>query len=412
MSWNIKIYNPSTATTTDITNQVIEIQANEKLDAESNSISLTCKDIMSVQKFKEITISKNGVKRFAGTIMNQSDEDKGFKVTSLICVDWSFIFTHRTIAEDYQKDDALQGKPKLILQDMLSKGAGEITTINMGAPSTIIDELEFPYKQLMESIQKVMDYVPDWHWYVDPDKDFHLFKKYEKDGVTFGADKNGQYNFRIDSLKVDYLGEQQANRVWIIGAKIAKPNYIDVYHTGDGKQRYFDLPYEPNYTEIYLDGVLKNSKIEKNDDGLQDFLINKKEKVFYIPDYVTTPFTGEIRVHFRPTGQVIDYFENPSHIDDYGLYEKVVKNKDITDKLSARQYGKAMIKRKSTDKRLVSLSTTEDVKVGERCPIDINYSHPEKGTWNIQGDFVVISVSTNITAKHEVRSVQLEEIII
>jgi hypothetical protein len=410
MSWKIAIYDPSTATTTDITNQVIEIQANEKLNAESNSISLTCKDISSVQKLKEITISKNDVKRFAGTIINQSDEDQGFKVTSLKCVDWSFIFTHRSIAENYQKDDIFQGKPDLIIKDMLSKAAPEITTNNMGAPSITIEELEFPYKALMESVKKVMDYVPDWHWHVDPDKDFHLFKKYEKDGVTFGADKNGQYNFRIDSLKVDYLGEQQANRVWIIGAKIAKPNFIDVYHTGDGKQRYFDLPYEPNYSEIYLDGTLMKSKLEKNDDGNQDFLINKTEKVFYIPDNVSIPHTGEIRVHFRPTGQVIDYFENPSHIDDYGLYEKVIKNKDITDKLSARQYGKALIKRKSTDKRLVSLSTREDVKVGERCPIDINYSHPEKGTWNIQGGFVVIAVTTNITAKYEVRSVQLEEI--
>lgn len=409
MGWTYEIYNPSTATTVNITSRTTMLQAGEKLDAETNEFKLICKNINSIHKFQIITVKKDGVIKYAGAIINQEDSDKGtYKATQFNAFDWTYIFSNRIVAETYESTDAFLGRPDLIIKDMIANAAPELTVANVDVCDvTSIEFLQFPYVQLMEAVGKVMDYIPGWHFYVDALKDVHLFNQYESDGVTFGPDENGKYNFSIKSLRVQYIGEQQVNRLWIIGAKQAQSAYIEQFYTGDGQQRYFSLAYEPNFTEIYVNDVLMASKLESNDDGAQDFLINKSQRVFFIPDNIVTPFTGAIKVRYRPTKQVIDYFENAPNIATFGLYEKVVKNKDITDKLSARQFGKAEIKRKAAEKRIVQLTTREDVTIGQRCKLNIVVD-----TWNIVGYFVVASVDSTITPADEVRSVTLEEIVL
>ena len=408
MAWTYEIYDPLTATTYDITSRTLELRAGEKLDAETNEFKVVCRDINLVHKFHTMTVKKDGVVKYAGFIIIQEDSDKIYKHTQFSCFDWTYIFSNRIIADTYESTDAYLGRPDLIIKDMITTAAPELTVVNVDVCDvTAIEYLQFPYVQLMESIAKVMDYIPGWHFYVDPAKDVHLFNNYESVGVTFGPDVNGDYNFSIKSLKVQYIGDRQVNKLWIIGAKQAQAAYIEQFYIGDGSQRYFSLAYEPNFTEIYLDGVLKDSLLESNDDGAQDFLINKQQKVFFIPSNIVTPFTGTIKARYRPTKQVIDYFEDPTNIALYGLYEKVVKNKDITDKLSARQYGKAEIRRKATSKRIVQLTTREEVSIGERCELNIVVDE-----WDIQGYFVVQSVDTSVTPADEVRSVTLEEIVL
>jgi hypothetical protein len=223
----------------------------------------------------------------------------------------------------------------------------------------------------------------------------------ENDGI-----KVTPATYLFDSLNIDYVGDMVANRVWVVGTKQASPNYIEQYFTGDGQQRYFSLAYEPNFTDIYVNGVLKNSKIEANDDGGQDFLINKTNKVIYIPANIATPFTGTIKVKYKPTKQVIDYFENATNIKKFGLYEKVIKNKNITDKQSARQYGKAEINRVSKPSKNLTFTSRSEFKIGERCLVDI-----QQGLWNIQGYYLVTAVRTQIEIDDTTWQVTLREMI-
>lgn len=406
MTWGITIYNPATTQNLNIGSRVLQIAADEKLDSENNTFTVTCKNIYENHKFHFITAKKDGDIEYAGIVLNQQDRDSGLKISELSCVDWSYIFNTRIVAETFLSTDTCQGKPDLILKSLIQKYAPELTFNNVHACPNVIKRLQFQYIPMMDTVKKIMDNIPGWHWYVDPLKDVHFFDGSETKGVTFGPDETGKYNFMVNSLSVQHLGERSANRIWVVGAKQASPSYVEQFFTGDGQQRYFTIAYEPNYTDIYIDGVLKRSKLESNDDGEQDFLINKKEKVIYIPDNITPPFTGAIKVRYRPTVQVIDYFENPASIAAYGLYEKAVKNKDIMDRLSARQFGKAQIKKKSMNKRLVSLATREIVKIGQRCSINII-----TGAWDVVGDFLATAVGTTITPADEIRVVELEEIL-
>ncbi len=171
-------------------------------------------------------------------------------------------------------------------------------------------------------------------------------------------------------------------------AKQSSDKTIKQYFTCDGFQRYFTLAYEPNYVKVYLDDVLMNSLVDSNGDEAQDFLINKANKVVYIPENITTPFTGALRIEYRPTVQIIDYFED-SRSDNPYLLEKIIKNKDITNKMNARKIGKAEIKRDKDIKSTISFKTYDRADIGQKCYV-------YKPEFKIDGYYLVTKSSMNI----------------
>lgn len=409
--WTYFLYDPVTTNTYDITSQTSQCTADERIDSENNTFKLQCKNILLVHKFHTVSIYKDGVIKYGGFVITQNDEEKGtMKQTTFQCFDWSYIFNNRIVPETYVPTDAFLGRPDLIIKDLVAKHAPELTTANVDVCGTILDRMQFRYILLLEAMSKIMENIPAFHWHVDAAKDVHFYENYESDGPAFQL-VAGRYNFNVNTIKVEYIGDEQVNRLWIVGNKQADSVYIDDYFTGDGTKRYFVLAYEPNFTDIYVGGVLKLSKLESNDDGAQDFLISKSERVIYIPANIVTPFTGTIKAHYRPTKQPIDYYENAPNIATYGLYEKVIKNNDIVDRLTARQYARAQVRKRSTARRIVNFDTREEVTIGERCYINIAVTDATKGNWDIVGYFLVLSVSTTIIPADEVRNVRLEEII-
>jgi hypothetical protein len=262
----------------------------------------------------------------------------------------------------------------------------------------------------MDAIGKTFEHAYNYYWYVDETLDAHMFYQFETTGATIT-----ESGVLSGSLKVEYEGDQTANRIWIVGAKQVGSTFLYEYFTGDGNNRRFLMPYEPNYTDIYLDTgggyVLKTSALEQNDNGGYDFLINKKQKLIMIPDNVGTPWTGAIKVKYKPTIQLIDYYENPGEAATYGLIEKVVRNKDITDKLTSVKFGRSEIKRKSATKRKVSFATRTERQIGTKHTVDIT-TVVQKGTWSISGDFVVTNVTMNTNMTDIVYTVELEELIL
>jgi hypothetical protein len=402
VGFTVELYNPITLTTTDISAKVSKVDYAHKLDAENDEFKIACFDLGGVKKFQQVKVKKDGVIILSGIVLNQKDSAHELHIVSeLGCMDWSYLFNRRAVAKSYT-DKTLD----YILNDLVASFIPELTTTNVRSSLvTFAGDLLFQYTYAFESIKKIIESAYGWHWYVDALKDVHLFETYETDGVDFTTS-----NIKMDSFSVDYLGDVAANKLWIVGAKQAGTSYIDQYFTGDGQQRYFNLAYEPNYSSIYVGATLKNSKLEQNDDGAQDFLINKKGKVFYIPTNIVTPFTGVIKFRYRPTLQIIDYYENQQAQNEAGiLLERIVKNKDITDRLSARQYGKAEIKRKAVQKRIINFITSAEVKVGERCQIDVI-----QNGWDVSGKFLVTAVSGSITAdliQSNFKSVDMEEIV-
>lgn len=390
MSWIVNIDN------NELVDKVIRLSIDEELDNQNNQFSLQCKNIDSLYHFKESEVLYNNEKVIGGIVLEQNYSERGIKISNISCIDYNYIFQNRIVIENYT--EMLLSD---ILIDLISKYATEFTTNSVRTCNKTIEKFSCNYIPLSEAIRKLLEYAPDYHYYIDGDKDFHLFEFSESSGPVFQA-INGKHNFKRNTLKVNYDASSIVDRVWVVGNKQASTKEISQYYVGDGKQRYFTLAYEPNYTKVYLDNVLKESKLESNDDQAQDFLINKKNKVVYIPDNITTPFSGEIKVTYKPTIQIIDFFENTKSDNPY-LLEKVIKNKDIVDKMAARQFGKAEIKRTSKVKVTLSFTTREHVKIGQRCYVKID-------DFNIDGYYLVKKVRTNMVPSDTIRSVELEEL--
>ena len=349
-------------------NKAIGASISNQLNRQNSTFTVEAKGIDSTYHFEECVIKQDTDTIAAGIITGQSFKESGIKKTTITVNDFYYVFQRRIVIERFENRRVSD-----ILKALITKYASEFSTAFIDDTLTEVDSFECEYILLSEAITKLMGYLSGWYYYIDADKAFHLFEGYETDGVRFEPDANGKCNYLKDTLQVDYDAENVVKRVWVVGAKQSASSAVMQYFTCDGQQRYFTLAYEPNYTEVYLNDVLQESLLEENDDGQQGFLINKTNRVVFIPDYVETPYTGTLKVVYNPTVQVIEYFEDAAGDSPY-LLEKVVKNKDITDKMTARAFGRAEIKRVKSIKAKIRLSTYEKANIGQRCYVkDIAY---------------------------------------
>lgn len=382
----------------EIIDKAIGATVNNQLNRQNSTFTVDCKSINEKLHFEECEIKQDSKSIAVGIITAQSFKESGIKKTTLTVTDFYYIFQRRIVVERFENMRVSD-----ILKALITKYATEFSTAYIDDTLTEVENFACEYILLSEAITNLMGYLDGWYYYIDQNKAFHLFEDYESDGVRFEKDANGKYNFQRDSLEVDFDAENVVKRVWVVGAEQAASSTVTQVFTCDGVNRYFALAYEPNYTEVYLDDVLQASLLEENDDEAQAFLINKTNRVVFIPDYVETPYTGTLKVVYNPTVQVIEYFEDSTGDSPY-LLEKVVKNKSITDKMSARSFGRAEIKRVKSITANVRLKTYEMAAIGQRCFVSIE-------DYDIYGYFLVTKAQAKCLTSGKVQyTLDMEEI--
>jgi len=387
----------------DITNLVQSVSGQRAIGESSEFQVNIIGQIQNYNLYIIRVFDEDEVLKYAGFVINQKyNQSSSVTWTTLSCYDYSYILHHRIIAKKYLGTDTTEGKPELIITDIFNESAPEFSLDNLRSIGANIELLYLKYETVFDALNKLFAMVNDYYWYVDNDLDLHVFQTYEEDGPDF----NDGINILMNTVKLEESSEGLSNRVWVIGAKQAAENYIDQYFTTDGKSRIHSLSYEPNYTEIYLDGVLVDSKLESNDDGQQEYLISKKEKVLIRPDYKAIETSGkEIKARYKPTREIVDYFEDQGSIEEYGLFETVIKNKDLNDKLESRRFGRAALKKNKSINRKISFETYErDVFPGQKIYIKID-------EMNIDSDWLILSVSRNIKPNISHISIAAKEMI-
>jgi hypothetical protein len=111
-----------------------------------------------------------------------------------------------------------------------------------------------------------------------------------------------------------------------------------------------------------------------------------------------------LRVEYNPTVQVIDYFEDPASVAGYGLYEKAVIDKKITDKMAARKRGRAELKRKKDIIRSASWSTRQwQVNPGQLTKVTLPVMDVNS-YWRIE------SINVNFTPDDIIADISAEEV--
>jgi len=402
MAYTVEIYDPSTTTTYNITSRTRLVQISEVLDSGVTGFKVECRAITSAHFFHHLTVKSGATTIITGIIVDQSDRDAGGeKQTIFTCQDYGYFLTKRIVAESYTSKTA-----SYMLSALMTKYFTEGTGTNIDTSTEVITESKFTYVTLKDAIEYIMGMSYNWHYYIDKTKDFHFFYSYESSGTTITTAK-----IKTATLQVDYEGIDHYNRVWIVGRKQPSTNAINVYYTADGEQKYFGpLPYEPANLAVYFtpSGLPEYQLIivsQGSDISNAEAVYNSKNRTFYLVD--PSFYIGKLRANFKPMQQFIEYFENNSDKALYGLMEKVVKNKDVTDKLEARRYGKAEVQKSSSVKRTIRFSSDHaDVRaasIGQKLTMSIATS-----PWSVTGDFLVTRMERTIRPETNYATVTVE----
>lgn len=334
------------------------------LNESAATLELQMKNLEMDHAMDDISFSVNGTVVFRGKVKRQVNHPRTQSYTehTLFCVDDTDKLHRRLVNELYTNKTA-----KEILTSVCSKYARWVDTSavqDFGGP---IDQMRFDYEPLSGVIDKLKE-VTGGYWNLDLNGVLHFFA--QSDGVMPGG------FYPADILHGSYQEESNAvdlvNRVWVIGAKAASAKYVEQYWTGDGQNSLFNLSFSPNYPDVWENGSPRTIEVEKNDGSPddKDYKYDKKNKVLRrtagpLPPGVT------LRFRYRPTVQMIDFFEDAASISEYGLYEKAIRDKRITDKLAARKRGRASLQKIKAIQRFASFSTRTrwDARVGQLATI-------------------------------------------
>lgn len=320
----------------DITPNVLSASWSRSLGDASASLDLACKNITDNLSMYAITLEVDGVLYFSGTVKSQSESyDQTMKRVDLKCIDNTDRLQRLLVAEVFENQTA-----KEIITEARNKYAPWLGVTNVDDIGGDVELLTFNYEPFINVISKLSE-MTGAHWNIDAYNRLSFFL--DNDGFTsfdFTPNRILEGSFNLDANATDLC-----NRIWIIGAKQASPNTIEQTFTGDGNNQFYSIAYEPNYPSVTENGVAKTIAIDKEGTPTTNYVYNKKEKVLKRVAG-NLPNGTVLKITYRPTVQVIDYFEDPASVAAYGLYEKAVIDKKITDKMAARKRGRAELKRK------------------------------------------------------------------
>lgn len=393
MTYSIVISTPSGDV--DITNKTLSATWDRSLGDASATLDLSCINIEENYCINTIKLYVDGIIHFQGIVKSQSDSKIGItKSTTLKCIDNTDKLQRLLVAEVYENKTAKQ-----ILTELMSKYAPWVTINNVQDIGGTIESMVFNYDTLASAIQNLAD-LSGAYWNLDENNDLHFFLDNEgKAAINYDAANN----ILLESFNVDSTAMDLTNRVWVIGAKTASGNYVDQYWTGDGVNQIFPIAYVPNFPEVYEDGVLKTIEVEKGQSSSKDYIYDKKNKVL---TRVSAPLPAGIQLQFRyrPTVQIIDYFEEPGSVANYGLYEKAIRDRKITDKAAARKRGRAALRKTKEIRRAMNWDTRDwQVGLGKIANISVS-------SFGINSQARIDSISVTITPVDIIATIEAQEV--
>lgn len=403
---SVAIYDYATQTTLDVSPRVLGVSIADKID-DISTFSASIKHLERTHALDDIAITYNGQTLFVGIIEEQADELIGgsplVRFSEWKGSDFALKMQNRLVNRIYENQTI-----EAIIADLFTRYPCGITTNNVRPTYKTVESIDFPYVPLIECVNQLAE-IAGWRWYVDTDGDLHFFDTDEglDPSITFTT-VGPTRNIRKDSIKLNtQINDRTANRVWVIGARQASPNYVNQYWTGDGQNNLFSLSYTPNYPEVKENGDSKTIELDKGTGSSKDYVYDKKNKVLR---RVAGPLPAGVSLHlrYRPTTQIIDYFEDSASIATYGIYEKAIKDKRIVERMAARARGRAELKRRSDAVQTLSFETRElGVQRGRRYRVVI----PEL---QIDREFLCTGVTTKISAPDTVnisKTVEMEAVV-
>ena len=346
---------------TDVTDYLFQgqFQVGRVLGGEGASCSFSLVGYTGSVTMADVLATWNGTPIYRGQVKQRRRKGQS-SVTFLSpeCVDAVTRMRRRRVAETYQETAA-----SAILQDLLTKYLPDVALEAADLTGAVLD-MPFNYVTLLEAINRVGEAVGAF-WYLSPDNVLRLFTSSFDLGTIPAFSPAHIFG---DTFEDDVATSEFANRVWVLGSKQASQQYKTQTFAGDSDV--FTLAYEPNYTEVRVNGgPLRQVHLKENIQTGTEFVVDKKRKA--VESRIALTGADLVAIRYRPTIEVVDFFEDQTSIRTYGLYETVIKDRKITDKLSARQRGHAALRRSVVQRPTLSWQSRQvwQVYPGQRCSV-------------------------------------------
>jgi len=285
---------------------------------------------------QEIIVTRNGTKLFAGYITEIAYKKIGGSTVKLIidCIDYTRDLSRRMVVEGYE-----DMTDKAIIEDIVSKYCqGTGITITNVVESITINQISFSYMSPAQCFSQICA-LTGRSWYLDYDKDIHYFVL-TTNAAPFNIDSD---NNEYYDLEISKNNSNIKNRVYVRGGKY-ESGEVNFTQVADGEQVVFLIPDElVEYSWTLKVNTVEKSLGIKNVDKVAnwDYLVNIREKYFECAQADTPAADVVMSLDYKHYIPVLVAVEDTASIEEVGVYEYAIFDKNITTKQQARDRAQA-----------------------------------------------------------------------
>lgn len=314
---------------------------------------------------QEFVVERNGSRIFGGIIaspkrMPLAPGRDAFKIKAQ---DFIKLIEKRLVNKVYFSTTAGD-----IVKDILSVFVLDpnITTVNV-QDGPVLDFIGFNFRDARLAINEVARRA-GMLWYVDEDKDVHLFTP----TTTLAPFNITETEERYRKLTIKPNFTQIKNRVTVRGGTSASAPFSEIYQ-GNAEQTTFPVSYPPTATptvDVAIAAGPFNPEtvgIKNIDDGTTDWLFDPNNLVMESDQHGTLGKNERMRQSYTYKVPILVRIENPASIsevaaieDSDGIYEFPIEDKSIETNAAARERAQEELDRFSRELSNGSFETFED----------------------------------------------------
>jgi len=300
---------------------------------------------------------------FAGTIVDLTRSIEGLLVTfTVVCKDLQHEFDSKTVLLSFSNKTV-----NYIVGQIVTGYAPTFTTTGVDCPE-VIDAIKFNDLKPSECLNKLVDMLGDYVWYIDYSGDIQFFKKYTR-AAPFSLGQS-DLSHHGNTLSIRRNIEQLRNAIIVRGGTVAGSTFTE-QKTADGVQRVFFIGYQLDNITVKLAGVTQTLGTDGVDDPLsKQVLYNSKSGLI---KFTAVPAAAAVVEYSgNPIYQVKIYYEDPASVVKYGRREFRIVDESIKSSTAAKQRARAELKKyaeRVNEGTFVTLQ--QGLKVGHELRINI-----------------------------------------
>jgi len=302
---------------------------------------------------------------FGGTILNITEEPDagGYKKVTAQCKDWSHTLDRKLVAKVYNTTN--QTLHDVVADILTNFTDGTFTMAGVANPGPVLQKIVFNYCPVTEALNQICTQLGNYDWYIDENKDIHLFAEKSLSAPFALSEDNG--NLVTGSFKMTTDYSQIRNHVIVKGGS-TNGQTVTNEQIADGAQTVFFVGYsldafvaQKALAATPTTWVTLNVGIDGVDDPAgKDCLYNKNDGLLIFPAASKPAANDRIKTAGQPIYKLLSEKMELGSMAKYGEYQYMIIDERITNKTTADQRATAELTKYANPSHKASFTTYSD----------------------------------------------------